>query len=310
MESIQYVYGKLLSLSLRPNFCSVSFLAVLSQDGFLVKQLLLPPYFLPLMRPLQLTNLIRVVLFTAVWWLSGCVAQQQLPYLQGKDYSTKTPVNVANERLVYRIQPSDVLSIRVQSVQPALNDIFNITDTRTVFSGDPSNLFLAGYSVDEAGSINLPTVGKIKVQGLTVEAAQALVQQKVSAYVRDANVLVKLLSFKVTVLGEVRSPGRYFIYNTQATLLEGLGLAGDLTEFGNRQNVKLIRQTPTGSEVVLLDLTDPNLLKSKYYYLLPNDALYVEPLKARTTRGNANNLGLVFAGISSLVLILSYLKVF
>ncbi|PJJ59789.1 polysaccharide biosynthesis/export family protein [Hymenobacter chitinivorans] len=262
------------------------------------------------MRPSHLNTLIRVVLFTAVGWLSGCVAQQQLPYLQGKDYSTKTPVNVPNERFEYRIQPSDVLSIRVQSVQPALNDIFNITDTRTVFSGDPSNLFLAGYSVDDTGNINLPTVGKVKVAGLTLDGAQALVQKEVSKYVRDANVLVKLLSFKVTVLGEVRNPGRYFIYNTQATLLEGLGLAGDLTEFGNRQNVKLIRQTAQGSEVVLLDLTDPNLLKSKYYYLLPNDALYVEPMKARTARGNANNLGLVFAGVSSLVLILSYLKVF
>ncbi|MCB2407985.1 polysaccharide biosynthesis/export family protein [Hymenobacter lucidus] len=262
------------------------------------------------MHSFQLTSLIRVVLFTAVWWLSGCVAQQQLPYLQGKEYSTQNPMNVANERLVYRIQASDVLSIRVQSVQPALNDIFNITDTRAVFSGDPSNLFLAGYSVDEAGNINLPTVGKVKVEGLTLDQAQTLVQQQVSKYVRDANVLVKLLSFKVTVLGEVKAPGRYFIYNAQATLLEGLGLAGDLTEFGNRQNVKLIRQTASGSEVVLLDLTDPNLLKSKYYYLLPNDALYVEPLKARTARGNANNLGLVFAGVSSLVLILSYLKVF
>ncbi|TGE29991.1 polysaccharide export protein [Hymenobacter metallicola] len=233
-----------------------------------------------------------------------------MPYLQGKEYSTKTPVNVANERLIYRIQSSDVLSIRVQSVQPALNEIFNITDSRAVFSGDPSNLFLAGYSVDEAGNINLPTVGKVKVEGLTLDQAQTLVQQQVGKYVRDVNVLVKLLSFKVTVLGEVRNPGRYFIYNAQATLLEGLGLAGDLTEFGNRQNVKLIRQTASGSEVVLLDLTDPELLKSKYYYLLPNDALYVEPLKARTTRGNANNLGLVFAGVSSLVLILSYLKVF
>ncbi|UOQ50812.1 polysaccharide biosynthesis/export family protein [Hymenobacter cellulosivorans] len=262
------------------------------------------------MRPSTLNTLVRVVLCAAVWWLSGCVAQQKLPYLQSKEYSTQNPVSAPNERRAYRIQPSDVLSIRVQSVQPALNEIFNITDSRAVFSGDPSNLFLAGYSVDETGSINLPTVGKLKVEGLTIDGAQALVQKEVGKYVRDANVLVKLLSFKVTVLGEVRAPGRYFIYNTQATLLEGLGLAGDLTEFGNRQNVKLIRQTDNGSEVVLLDLTDPNLLKSKYYYLLPNDALYVEPLAARTTRGNANNLGLVFAGVSSLVLILSYLKVF
>ena len=86
-------------------------------------------------------------------------------------------------------------------------------------------------------------------------------------------------------------------------------MAGDLTEFGNRQNVKLVRQTAKGSEVVLINLTDPNLLQSPYYYLLPNDALYVEPLKARTDRGNANNLGLVFAGISAIVLLISYLTI-
>lgn len=241
--------------------------------------------------------------------LGSCVSQRKLPYLQGTNYSARTPVLVDNVRQQYRIQPGDVLSIRVQSVQPQLNDMFNTVDARAVFNGDPGNLYLTGYSVDEAGTINLPTVGRVKVQGLTVEEAQTLVQQQVGTYISKANVLVKLLSFKVTVLGEVRVPGRYFVYNAQCTVLEGLGLAGDLTEFGNRQNIKLIRQTAKGSEVVLLDLTDPALLTSPYFYLLPNDALYVEPLKARTDRGNANNLALVFAGISAVVLVLNYLKI-
>lgn len=238
--------------------------------------------------------------------LGGCVVQGKLPYLQGKGYSTQRPVQVINARPAYQLQAGDVLSIRVQSVQPALSDIFNVQGPQA-FSADPGTLYLTGYPVDEAGTVNLPTVGRLKMQGLSLEQAQALVQQKVGAYVRDANVLVKLLSFKITVLGEVRTPGRYFIYNPQATVLEALGLAGDLTEFGNRENVKLVRQTAKGSEVVLLNLTDPNLLQSPYYYLLPNDALYVEPLKARTARANANNLGLVFAGISAIVLLVSYL---
>ncbi|WP_426491047.1 polysaccharide biosynthesis/export family protein [Hymenobacter sp. 102] len=250
-----------------------------------------------------------LLLLPLVLGLGGCVAQKNLPYLQGSSYTTRTPVKVENIRQQYRIQPGDVLSIRVQSVQPQLNDMFNTVDARAVFNGDPGNLYLTGYSVDEAGNIALPTVGVVKVEGLTVEETQAAVKQKVSAFVRDANVLVKLLSFKITVLGEVRSPGRYFVYNAQCTVLEGLGLAGDLTEFGNRQNIKLIRQTAKGSEVVLLDLTDSNLLTSPYFYLLPNDALYVEPMQARNTRGNVNNLALVFSGVSALVLILNYLKV-
>ena len=248
-----------------------------------------------------------IVLGWVLFGLGGCVTQQKLPYLQTGTYSAQSPVDTENQRPVYKLQEGDVLSVRVQSVQPVLSDIFNVPGPQTITSSDPGTLYLTGYPIDETGNINLPTVGRVKVTGLSMEQAQALIQQKVVAYVRDANVLIKLLSFKITVLGEVRSPGRYFIYNPQATILEALGMAGDLTEFGNRQNIKLIRQTPKGSQVVLVDLTDAKLLQSPYYYLLPNDALYVEPLKARTSRGNAANLGIVFAGISAVVLLLSYI---
>ena len=240
--------------------------------------------------------------------LGGCVSQRKLPYLQGTGFSSIQPVSVASPRPVYLLHAGDVLNIRVQSVQPVLSDIFNVPGPQVVTSGDPSVLYLTGYPLDESGNITLPTVGRVKVQGLSIDQTQVLLQQKVGAYVRDANVLVKLLSFKITVLGEVRAPGRYFVYSTQATLLEGLGLAGDLTEFGNRENVKLVRQTDKGSEIVILNLTDPKLLQSPYYYLQPNDALYVEPLKARTARANANNLGIVFAGLSAIVLLLSYIR--
>lgn len=250
----------------------------------------------------------RVVVLLVPMLLSACVAQQRLPYLQGKDYSTRAAVQVDNQRQAYRLQTGDVLSIKVQSVQPVLNDMFNVTSGQYIQNGDPGNLFASGYSVDEAGSITLPTVGRLKVGGLTVEETQQLVQKEVARFMREANVVVKLTSFKLTILGEVRAPGRYFVYNSQATVLEALGMAGDLTEFGSRTNVKLIRQTLKGSEVVLLDLTDPELLRSKYYYLLPNDALYVEPMKARTARGNANNLGLVFGGLSTIILLLSFIK--
>lgn len=259
------------------------------------------------MHPLVYLRLRFVVLLLPVL-LSACVTQRQLPYLQGKEYSTKAAVQVDGDRQTYRLQTGDVLSIKVQSVQPALNDMFSVTSGQNIQNGDPGGLFIAGYSIDDAGTIVLPTVGPLKVAGLTVEETQQLVQKNVARFMREANVVVKLTSFKLTVLGEVRAPGRYFVYNSQATVLEGLGLAGDLTEYGNRNNVKLIRQTAKGSEVILLDLTDPNLLRSKYYYLLPNDALYVEPLKARAGRANANNLGILFGGLSTIVLLLSFIK--
>jgi len=118
---------------------------------------------------------------------------------------------------------------------------------------------------------------------------------------------VKLISFKVTVLGEVNNPGYHYVYNNQITLLEALGLAGDLTPQGNRKNVKLVRQVQGGSEVVLLDLTDPRTLKSKYFFLMPNDAIYVEPFKARAAKWNLENLTLLFSAATTAVLILTYL---
>ncbi|MBO3271815.1 MULTISPECIES: polysaccharide biosynthesis/export family protein [Hymenobacter] len=250
-----------------------------------------------------------LLLFLIVWAVSlqSCVVQEKLPYLQSSSYSVKAPVAVSNPRPNYRLQPGDVLSIRVQGADSKLTEPFNITGTQIMNSGDPGTLYLTGYPIGEDGNISLPTVGKLKVQGLDISQAQTLVQKNISNYVLNVNVLVKLLSFKITVLGEVRSPGRYFIYNPQATILEGLGMAGDLTEFGNRENVKLVRQTLNGPEVVLINLTDPKLLQSPYYYLLPNDALYVEPMKARTTRANVGNLALVFAGISSVVLLLGFI---
>lgn len=257
---------------------------------------------------LSLYSRLWLVVLLVPGLLGACVSQRQLPYIQGKGFSTQSAVQVPNVRQQYRLQPSDVLSIRVQSVQPALGELFSVTNGQNIQSGDAGNLYVSGYSVDDSGYIALPNVGRLKMAGLTVEEAQQLVQKEVTRYIRDANVVVKLTSFKLVILGEVRAPGRYFVYNNQATVLEALGLAGDLTEFGNRTNVKLIRQTPKGSEVVLLNLTDPDLLRSKYYFLLPNDALYVEPMSARTSRGNANNLGLVFAGLSTIVLLLSFIR--
>ncbi len=238
--------------------------------------------------------------------LGGCIPQKKLPYLQNPSFTTERATPIDNNPEPYRLQPSDIVSVKVQSAQADLNTSLNITGSQTLYSSEPGVLYLSGYSVDERGQITLPTAGKVKVQGLTLDEAQNAVQKAVALYVRDATVLVKLLSFKVTILGEVRTPGRYFIYNSQATLLEALGMAGDLTEFGNRENIKLVRQTPKGSAVILLNLTDPNLLKSPYYYLMPNDALYIEPLRARSSRANVNNLGIVFSGISAVVLLLSF----
>jgi len=229
--------------------------------------------------------------------------------MQNKKLKENTPTSFATPYEEYKLQPNDVLSIKVLSVQPEMTESFNIIDPNNAFAlSGPSSLYLSGYSLDREGNINLPTIGKLKVAGLTTSQAQDLIQRNLTKYVTDATVVVKLLSFKISVLGEVRSPGYYYVYNEQANLLEALALAGDLTQGANRQNMKLIRQKPGGSEVVLLDLTDPNLVQSQYYYLKPNDVLYIEPRNTQLKRDNLVIVSTMLGVISTAVLLLNVLK--
>ncbi|MDO6388876.1 polysaccharide biosynthesis/export family protein [Pontibacter sp. BT731] len=212
----------------------------------------------------------------------------------------------------YQLQPADVLSIKVQSLEPEISNIYNIVPPSSAFGfADPGTMFLSGYSVDDEGNVNLPNVGKVKVSGLTLQQTQELIQRNVDRYITNATVVVKLINFRVSVLGEVQRPGQYFVYNERATLFDALGMAGDLTRGAARENVKLVRQTPGGSEVVLLDLKDPNIVQSKYYFMQPNDVLYVEPSVAQVKRDNLVALNVVTIAlgvISTAAVILNYFK--
>lgn len=258
-----------------------------------------------MIRPSILYTLLVVLLLC-----SSCYYNKRLVYFQDKDFSYVQPTLMENQRQVYKIQPNDVLSIKVKSsTDHNVSDIFNIvTTTQATTFSNPGNMYLEGYSVDEQGRVNLPILGFIAVQGLTMDEVQNLIQSNANKYLKNATVVTKLISYKITILGEVNNPGYYYVYNNQATLLEALGLAGDLTIFANRKNVKLIRTVPKGTEVMLFDLKDPNLLKSKYFYLMPNDVVYVEPLKARSKRSNLENLTLLFSAITTAILILNYVN--
>jgi polysaccharide export outer membrane protein len=239
----------------------------------------------------------------------SCYHNKRMIYLQDKHYSQSTVTNVENKKTAYRIQPFDILSIQIKSAGDRdISNVFNLIQYQNSMMVSPGNLYLEGYSVDATGKITLPVLGDIVVKDLTLEGAQKLIQLNVDKYLKQATAIIKLTSFKVTVLGEVKNPGYYYVYNNQATVLEALGLAGDLTPVGNRQHIKLIRQLESGSQVVLLDLTDPNLLKSDHYYLTPGDVLYVEPFKARSKRTNLELLTVVFSGLTTAVLILSYIN--
>lgn len=247
--------------------------------------------------------------FVLLLLLTSCYYNSRLVYLQNKNFSEFSPTTIQNKKSVYHLQSSDILSVQIKSSNEAeVNSIFNVASRQNGMFTSPGSLFLEGYTIDSNGNITMPILGEILLKDLTVEEAQHLVQTNANKFLIKSTVIVKLTSFKITVLGEVKNPGYLYVYNNQVTLLEALGLAGDLTQFANRKNIKLIRQIPTGSQVVLINLTDPKLLSSEYFYLMPNDVLYIEPLKARSKKTNLEVLGVVFAGLTTLVLILSYVK--
>lgn len=240
--------------------------------------------------------------------LSSCYYNRRLVYLQDKDFSGSRPSLVENKKELYRLQPSDVVSVQIKSsAESEVSGIFNTSSYQNGIFATPGNFYMEGYSVNAEGKITIPVIGDLFVKGLTLEETQKLIQSHANKYLTNSTVLVKLTSFKVTVLGEVKNPGYYYVYNNQATVLEALGMAGDLTNFGNRKNVKLIRQTPQGSEVVLLDLTEGNLLRSEYFFMMPGDVLYVAPIKTRSKRDNLELLTVVFAALTTTVLVMSYI---
>ncbi|WP_255481123.1 polysaccharide biosynthesis/export family protein [Pontibacter sp. Tf4] len=229
--------------------------------------------------------------------------------MQNPNLKTSTPTPFNNNIPEYKLQVNDVLSVKVLSAEAELSEIYNIISPTNGFGvAEPGSLYLSGYSIDNEGNINLPNVGKLKVSGLTTTQAQQLIQRNLNQYLTGATVVVKLISFKVSILGEVEKPGYYYVYNEQASLLEGLALAGDLKYSASRHNIKLIRQTQNGSEIVLLDLTDPALVQSPYYYLLPNDVLYVEPRQTFVKRENLVVVTTILSVISTAALFLNFVK--
>lgn len=241
--------------------------------------------------------------------LSSCYYNKRLVYLQDERFTGDHSTHVVNHARPYRLQKNDVISVKVKSATDSkISEIFNITNDNMATFSSPGNLYMDGYSVENSGTVTLPILGTVPVEGLTLQEAQDSIQNRADKYLNQATALVKLVSFKITVLGEVKNPGYHYVFNNQVTVLEALGLAGDLTNFGNRKNIKLIRPVAEGSEVSILDITDPDLLKSPYFYLMPNDVLYVEPLRARSNRSNLEVWGVIFSAATTAVLVLSYIN--
>lgn len=249
-----------------------------------------------------------MLLLAIVLTSPSCITRKNVNMLQDRSLSQGASKLFENRKFEYRIQIDDVLSIRVVGIDDETNRFFNIESTNGGVGVNDASLYVNGFSVDKGGHVQLPTVGKVKVQGLTVGEAQELVQRKINEYFTNATVVLKLVSFRIGVLGDVGRPGYYVVYNNQVAVPEALALAGGANEFADKAHMTLVRQSDRGAQAVYLDMSRTEVLSSEYYYLLPNDVLYVPTLKARPGRLNIELLSLLFAGISAGVLVLSFIN--
>lgn len=237
--------------------------------------------------------------------LASCTTQKDLTYLQGIDRDGESfPLIPPGE---YRIQAQDILYVKLLSYNQEFNSLVDFSQTGTYALGE-GYLYINGYQVNDSGYVEIPFVGYVRVRGATVEEAKELITVETRKIIKDPVVIVKLLSFKFTILGEVRSPGIHRNYNQQLTILEAIGMAGDITEFGNRQEVLVIRSKPGTTLTFELNLLDKSLLASEGFYILPNDVIYVRPLHSRVMRTNIPTISFFFASLSTLLLVINFFK--
>ncbi|PMC24555.1 sugar transporter [Hoylesella buccalis] len=245
-----------------------------------------------------------IVVLTMVVLLGSCSSGKDVPYFQNID-----EISLAGSKGLYdaKIMPKDMLTITVSTTDPAAAAPFNLSVGNTVgVSGQLSNGGgnLQGYLVDNDGNINFPVIGHMHVQGMTKSQCQDMIREKLLPYMAATEnpiVTVRMSSYRVTVTGEVNRPGVIPVSTEKMSIVEALAQAGDLTVYGKRDNIMLIREDETGQKkMVRLNMNDANLINSPYYYLQQNDIIYVQPnsVKAKNAGiGPSTTLWFSFIGI-------------
>ncbi len=224
--------------------------------------------------------------------IAGCQSYKKVPYLQNSDSipEVKLPLYDA------RIQPKDLLTITVNTSDPLASAPFNLT-VQTPYNATISTVTtttqpsLQQYLVDNKGNINFPVLGTVKVGGLTKNQAEQELCEKLQPYLKEKPIVtVRMTNYKISVLGEVAKPGTFTVNNEKVNILEALAMAGDLTIWGLRDNVKLIREDAEGHrKIITLNLNDASLIQSPYYYLQQNDILYVTPNEVKAKNSDIGN---------------------
>jgi len=232
-----------------------------------------------------------IILLLVLAVTASCVSNKKIAYFQ--DIQSINQANLENAAPFTEpvIQPDDILSINVFTLNPQSGAIVNQASATPVLGGGSTTSVasqqVTGFLVDKNGDIELALVGKVKVSGLTTYQARELVREKVGTFYKDPSVQLRFANFKVSVLGEVTSPSTYTLPNEKVTILDALSLAGDLTIYGKRENVLIVRDINGKKQFARLDLNSSEIFNSPFYYLKQNDVVYVEPNKRKVSASNS-----------------------
>lgn len=260
-------------------------------------------------------RLLKVALvLSCILFLGSCKSYKEVSYFQDIDQiNSKSDINESVVNYQSHILPDDMLGITVTGVDPNSIALFNLPAMSFLTPGEKEISYtqtLQSYLVSPDGYINFPVLGLVKVGGLTKQEGIAYLQDLISQYVKDPIVNIQFLNYRISVLGEVNKPGVFVISNDRTSILDAIGEAGDLTIYGKRDNVLLIRDNNGKKEFHRFDLNRSDLFVSPYYYLQQNDVIYVEPNQpkqknSRYSQQDSFNVSLFSAIVSTASVIVS-----
>ena len=221
--------------------------------------------------------------------LQSCIPMRKVVYMKNNPISDK---EISTTPPVHHLEIGDVLFVRVLNSNDKSYEFFNVeTNTNSPANNTSmASLYLNGSTINSLGMIEIPVIGKIFLLGQNLEEAKISIQKVVDEYLQDAIVIVKLANFQVTILGEVNNAGTFPVFKESVTIFEALAMAGDLSDYANRQKLKIVRTHNNKKNIYAIDLTDQQLLLSDFYYLRNDDMIYVEPLKYRTFRKSQSQI--------------------
>jgi len=253
-------------------------------------------------------NIFFIISLFAVFVLSSCVPLKKSIYLQGDIAQKLEEVEAAYrpDKTSYLVKPNDNLYIRVTSLDERTSAFLNNESGATTRIESPMSASLAGYRVEQDGSIQFPFVGKIYVANLTLGEVREKIQLAVSKYLEESSITVKLLNDNITIIGEVRSPGRFLLYDEEVNLMEAISLAGDMTDFANKEKVRLIRKDGDVQQMIIINTLDDDLLFSPYFYLKPGDIVYIEPRRLKSVSLSSIPIGLTLTFLNTALLIFTF----